>query len=117
MPRYLVARMAALALVLAAGPTVLAGCGAAPATPATPGTPGSTVTVGLGDRPFRLHVPKQYRSGGRLPLVVVLHGYTSSAEEADRYFGLTAESDRRGFLYAMPDGTRDPDGHRFWNAT
>jgi polyhydroxybutyrate depolymerase len=89
-------------------------CGGKPSTDAAAG---STVTVDLGDRPFRLHIPKQYHGSGRMPLVVVLHGYTSSAAMADGYFKLTAESDRRGFLYAMPDGTRDPDGNRFWNAT
>jgi polyhydroxybutyrate depolymerase len=52
-----------------------------------------------------------------MPLVVLLHGYTASATVAEEYFTLTAESERRGFLYAMPDGTRDPRGDRFWNAT
>jgi len=49
--------------------------------------------------------------------VVLLHGYTSSGAMAEAYFKLTAESERRGFLYAMPDGTPDPGGKRFWNAT
>jgi polyhydroxybutyrate depolymerase len=81
------------------------------------GGPGSTVTVELGDRPFTLHVPRQYHRGTKMPLVVLLHGYTGSAADAEGYFTLTAESERRGFLYAMPDGTRDPKGDRFWNAT
>lgn len=79
--------------------------------------PGTTVTVDLEDRPFQLHVPESYDPAGTFPLVVLLHGYTSSATEQEQYFRLTAESDRRGFLYAMPDGTTDPDGERFWNAT
>jgi polyhydroxybutyrate depolymerase len=100
-------RIALLVLLLV---PCLSACGAKP--PA-----GSTVTVDLGDRPFRLHVPQQYKSSSRMPLVVLLHGYSASAAVAEGYFKLTAESERRGFLYAMPDGTRDPDGNRFWNAT
>jgi polyhydroxybutyrate depolymerase len=46
-----------------------------------------------------------------------LHGYTSSGAGQEGYFKLTAESDRRGFLYAMPDGTTNSNGERFWNAT
>lgn len=88
-----------------------------PAAPAGSVEPGGTVTVDLDDRPFRLHVPESYDPAGTSPLVVLLHGYTSSAEEQESYFRLTGEADRRGFLYAMPDGTRDPGGDRFWNAT
>jgi polyhydroxybutyrate depolymerase len=87
------------------------------AEPAAPAAPGETVTVELDDRPFRLYVPESYDPAERHPLVVLLHGYTSSGAEAALYFNLTAESDRRGFLYAMPDGTVDADGERFWNAT
>jgi polyhydroxybutyrate depolymerase len=87
----------------------LTGCGSKP--------PGSTVTVNLGDRPFQLHIRRQYQRGTKMPLVVLLHGYSSSGAQAEEYFKLTAESDRRGFLYARPDGTIDPRGQRFWNAT
>lgn len=79
-------------------------------------TPGATVTVDLDDRPFQLHVPESYDPAANAPLVVVLHGYTASGAEVEDYFHLTAESDRRGFLYAMPDGTMDADGEQFWNA-
>jgi polyhydroxybutyrate depolymerase len=91
----------------------LAACGGDPEPPAT----GKTVTVDLENRPFQLHVPKAYDAGTKMPLVVLLHGYTSDAAEAESYFKLTAESERRGFLYAMPDGTQDGRGERFWNAT
>jgi polyhydroxybutyrate depolymerase len=107
-------RLVAIVAVVAAG---LSGCHSTPEPGPAAGAPGSTVTVALGDRPFRLHVPASYAAGTGVPLVVVLHGYRSDAAEADRYFGLTAESDRRGFLYALPDGTRTARGQQFWNAT
>jgi polyhydroxybutyrate depolymerase len=107
------------------GPVVLLmlcrpGCGSAPddGPPAMPTrNPGSTVTIDLDDRPFRLHLPRSYDAATKMPLIVLLHGYTSDAAEAESYFKLTAESDRRGFLYAMPDGTQDARGEQFWNAT
>jgi polyhydroxybutyrate depolymerase len=85
----------------------LAGCSSTPTT--------GDVELELDGRPFRLHVPST--TPDKAPLVVLLHGYTSSAEEQENYFQLMAESDRRGFLYATPEGTTDQRGDRFWNAT
>jgi polyhydroxybutyrate depolymerase len=109
-----------LALVLLAAVAALAACDrpAGPAAPAVPtGAPGQTVTVNLADRPFQLHIPTSYQAGVKVPLVVLLHGYTASGAQQESYFKLTPESDRRGFLYAMPDGTENSRGQRFWNAT
>lgn len=89
---------------------------AAATTVSTPGAACSTTTFG-GARPVTLHVPASYRCGTAAPLVIVLHGYTDSGDSVDRYFAMTAESDRRGFLYAHPDGTKDQQGKPFWNAT
>jgi polyhydroxybutyrate depolymerase len=70
-----------------------------------------------GDRPVDVHVPPGYMPGVPAPLVLLLHGYSASGDVQDAYFGLTAVSDERGFLYAHPDGTMDAIGNRFWNAT
>lgn len=104
-------------------PLSLASCGSTPSprTPAAPvpAKPGTTVTIDSVDgRPFQLHVPQSYESEqGKIPLVVALHGYTSHAAEAESYFKLIPESDRRGFVYAMPEGTKNERDDRFWNAT
>ncbi|MEU7872561.1 alpha/beta fold hydrolase [Dactylosporangium sp. NPDC049140] len=110
-------RRSRLIAVVLAG--CLSACDAAPkAEQAAPANvAGTTTTVSLGDRPFKLHLPTSYAAGTKLPLVVVLHGYSSDAAEAESYFRFTAEADRRGFLYAMPDGTRNGRNERFWNAT
>lgn len=78
---------------------------------------GQTAQVKLDDRPFKLHVPRSYDPAAKVPLVVLLHGYTSNSVDAESYFKLTAESDRKGFLYAMPDGTTDRRSNQYWNAT
>lgn len=76
-----------------------------------------TVSIDVDQRPFALHVPSSYHRGTAVPLVVILHGYTSSAAAQESYFKLTPQSDARGFLYAMPDGLRNRQGLRYWNAT
>jgi polyhydroxybutyrate depolymerase len=101
----------------------IAACGSAraggtpPTNPPTGNRPGQTVTVNVANRPFQLHIPASYRPDTKVALVMLLHGYSASAAEQESYFHLTEESDRRGFLYAMPDGTIDSEGNRFWNAT
>jgi polyhydroxybutyrate depolymerase len=108
---------------------VLAACGSTPDPAPAPleqpsPTPGAArpvapgpVTIDLDGRPFQLHVPESYDPADPAPLVVLLHGYTSSANIQEGYFRLTAESEARGFLYARPDGTIDGRGDQFWNAT
>jgi polyhydroxybutyrate depolymerase len=103
---------------------LLAACGSPapavspPAVPAGPQPAGpDAVRIDVDGRPFFLHVPTSYRPGTAVPLVVVLHGYTSSGAQTESYFRLIPQSDARGFLYAMPDGQTDRGGARYWNAT
>ncbi|MBO0868143.1 MAG: hypothetical protein J2P15_06220, partial [Micromonosporaceae bacterium] len=64
-----------------------------------------------------LYLPRSYASGRPAPLIVALHGYSSNSAELASYFKLPAQAEQRGFLLALPDGTVDPDGKRYWNAT
>ncbi|GLH96014.1 extracellular catalytic domain type 1 short-chain-length polyhydroxyalkanoate depolymerase [Phytohabitans aurantiacus] len=91
---------------------LLAACGGAPDEPET----ATTVTLTVDDRPFRLYVPGGYDSDREAPLVVALHGFETDAAMQENYFKLTPEAERRGFLYAMPEGTKNRAGDRFWNA-
>ena len=77
----------------------------------------AATTFGGVARPAKLHVPATYACDKGAPLVIMLHGYgvTSVSEEA--YLGLLAESDKRGFLYVAPDGTKDATTSEYWNAT
>ncbi|MGH9035595.1 MAG: alpha/beta hydrolase family esterase [Acidimicrobiia bacterium] len=68
-------------------------------------------------RPYGLKVPEGYDAGRPVPLVVLLHGYSSNGSAQNSYFRLSAQADRGGFLLAYPNGTRDLMGNRFWNAT
>jgi polyhydroxybutyrate depolymerase len=80
------------------------------------GKPCDRTTVG-GDRPAKLHVPASYVCGKAAPLLILLHGYSANGTFQEAYFKLTAESDKRGFLYVVPEGTKDGAGNQFWNAT
>jgi polyhydroxybutyrate depolymerase len=68
-------------------------------------------------RPFDVTVPVGYRAGTPVPLVVVLHGYTATAQLQDMYFGLSRLAQQRGFLVALPNGLRDGRAQQYWNAT
>lgn len=113
-------------LLAAALAALLVGCGSAGKPDAPPG-PGAaagtampargTATVEIGGRPVTVHVPSSYDPGTPAPLVIALHGYTSNAAELESYLRLTPEADRRGFVYAYPDGSTGNRGERFWNAT
>jgi polyhydroxybutyrate depolymerase len=47
----------------------------------------------------------------------MLHGYTYTAAMEDKFLGLGKTASDKGFLYALPDGTKDDLGLQFWNAT
>lgn len=66
-------------------------------------------------RPYALAIPADVK--GPLPLVVLLHGFGASAEAQDVILPFSKEVASRRFLYALPNGTIDSDGKRFWNAT
>ncbi len=75
------------------------------------------IVIDLGRGPVTVNVPPSYDPSVPAPLVMLLHGYTSSGLETETYFQLTPLSDELGFLYVYPDGTADLSGNRFWNAT
>ena len=84
------------------------------ASPLASGT--ADVVVG-GDRPVTVHVPPGYDLRHPAPLLIALHHYGGSGAEQETYFNLGELAKQRGYLYALPDGTFNSSGVRFWNAT
>ena len=79
---------------------------------------GGTLISDLGqDRPADLYLPPAYSGSEATPLLVLLHGYGASGTLQEAYFKLAPAVARHGFIYAVPDGTLDAAGQRFWNAT
>jgi polyhydroxybutyrate depolymerase len=68
-------------------------------------------------RAYELVTPKSWDGTTPLPLVIMVHGYGVTGQLQDRFFPLSAEVDARSFIYALPNGTVDRFGKRFWNAT
>ena len=65
------------------------------------------------EREFRLHIPPE--PSPNAPLVIVMHGYTSSAQIIEGYSGMNALADEHGFVVVYPQGTKDNWGNNFFN--
>lgn len=81
-------------------------------------------TVYLGDaggpltsRPYKFKVPSRYDATKATPLLVMLHGFMASADLNELIVKLAPMAEAKTMLYATPDGTQNPLGIRFWNAT
>lgn len=59
-------------------------------------------------RTFLLHVPAYYDTIRRAPLVIVLHGHGESAENFEKYTGMSNKADREGFIAVYPQALGDP---------
>ena len=65
------------------------------------------------ERSFLIYVPKNIKENA--PLVVAIHGYTSSAKTLMGYSGINQIADKEGFLVAYPQGTKDSRDNYFFN--
>lgn len=76
-----------------------------------------TISTERGEVP--LIVPEGYSQDTPAPLVMLLHGYTSSGKQQEGYMKFGKLADKYGFLFLTPDGTVEGGGdkHQFWNAT
>ncbi len=79
----------------------------------------SAQSIDLGRGEVPVTIPSGYDAATPAPLIILLHGYTSSGARNDAYMGVSALADEYGFIFAAPDGTRESagDNNRFWNAS
>lgn len=68
-------------------------------------------------RAYEVRVPTSYDGTTPLPLVIMAHGYGATGQLQDSFFPVSNQVDAKQFLYALPNGTVDRFGKRFWNAT
>ncbi len=90
---------------------VIAGCATwepKPPSGFVTGTSVHTIKVDGRDRAYRLYKPKRVPASA--PLVVVMHGFSGSAAQAERAYGWDELADSGGFVVAYPDGLG-----RAWN--
>jgi polyhydroxybutyrate depolymerase len=101
-------RAAATCVVLV---LAIAGCATWEPEPPSGFVTGTSVhhlNVGGRDRSYRLYQPA--RLAPSAPLVVMMHGYSGSAVQAERAYGWDKLADSGGFVVAYPDGLG-----RAWN--
>ena len=92
-------------------------CGTSKSQPAADtGASGDDPVVG-GARPADLRVPSGYDPTKPAPLLVMLHGYSTSGLIIGIYLKMASIADAHGFFYVAPDGTVDSKGSHYWNAT
>lgn len=77
--------------------------------------PMSTKSFG-GDRPADLKTPTTLTEGKQYPLIVSLHGFTSTGFVHATHFQLRTLTDADAAMWIAPDGTANQDGDQFWNA-
>jgi polyhydroxybutyrate depolymerase len=77
----------------------------------------TNVTVDAGRGDVAVYLPDTYDSEMPLPLIVALHGFTSSSEIIKNHWRLIRLVDEKNFVLCIPDGTKNSRGQRFWNAT
>jgi len=65
------------------------------------------------NRNYILVQPSGAASETGRPLIVFLHGFTSSAPAFERYLGISAKAEQHGFVAAIPNGSGASSG---WNA-
>lgn len=70
-----------------------------------------------GQRPAALFLPDDYTTTKQWPLVIMLHGYGSTAAFHNTYFGLEAHATTHGYIGVAPEGIRDMASNQFWTAT
>ena len=75
-----------------------------------------TDTLG-GARPVGVTVPDNWTPQKKWPLVLVLHGYGANGALQSSFLGVDARATQYGYVTLAPDGTLDPSGSLFWNAT
>ena len=63
------------------------------------------------NRSYMLHVPSSFNGTKPVPLVIDMHGFTSTANAQSGVSGFLQESDAKGFIVAWPSGLNNS-----WNA-
>lgn len=78
----------------------------------------SKPTLQIGEnRPAQVQIPSDYTTTIRYPLIIVLHGLGANGYGLSSALGLDARVDTRQYILVVPDGTKNSNGHNFWNAT
>jgi polyhydroxybutyrate depolymerase len=76
----------------------------------------ATIEIDGRTRNYFVHTPPGYTGKRPLPLVLVLHGATESAENVERLSGMSAKADQENFLAVYPSGSGRLKNVPTWNS-
>ena len=76
----------------------------------------SSFIVG-GERPVNVNLPSGYSKLTPAALLIDLHGYSGDSTSQTSFTLLITAAEKRGVIYAAPDGLLDSQGNQFWNAS
>jgi dipeptidyl aminopeptidase/acylaminoacyl peptidase len=60
---------------------------------------------------YSLYVPTSYVAGKPAPLIVLLHGWSSTPWQIIHYMGIVQEAEKRGYIVVAPTGYNDTGGY------
>jgi polyhydroxybutyrate depolymerase len=80
----------------------------------SPAVAASNYIVG-GERPVTVNLPDQLANPA--PLLILLHSASTTGAHQENYMKLAPVAKANGIIYIAPDGTKNPEGKRFWNAS
>src|SRR5579862_1087288 len=104
-----------LAYLLLIAPLVGFSCSHSGKPHVEPGRYVKTLREGTLDRNYVLLVPKSYDNRTNLPVVVLLHGWTGSADDILANSGFGGKAEKEGFILAVPNGTDGIGQLTGWN--
>lgn len=70
-----------------------------------------------GERPVNVNMPNRYSKLTPAALLIDLHGYSGNSQSQTSFTFLVTAAEKRGLIYAAPDGLLDSQGNQFWNAS
>ena len=77
-----------------------------------------SIDIGMGHEPVDIYIPASYNPGTPMPLVILLHGYTSNGSTIVNYWGFETLAEEFGFFLLAPTGRLATiSGNTFWSAT
>jgi polyhydroxybutyrate depolymerase len=82
-----------------------------------PAMAATTARILLEGRDVSVRLPASWNTRGSLGLVVGLHSWGNDAKGLAQWLALDDLADAHGVVLAFPNGSFDPQGRRFWNAT
>jgi polyhydroxybutyrate depolymerase len=70
----------------------------------TPGDYSKSIVSGGKTRTFLIHVPKSYKEGTAVPLVLAFHGASSTAKQMETSTDFDSKADQENFIVVYPNG-------------